>query len=217
MKNPSFLLLPLAFMVACSSNGSTGQAEAATASTTDQHPDLTGLSIAHFAEGCFWCSEEIFGDVKGVKEVVAGYSGGTEANPTYEEVSEGNTGHAESVEVYYDPKVISFQTLVKVFFASQDPTTPSRQGPDAGSQYRSIAFYDTPEQKAIIDAEIKAVNASGEYSSPVVTQVVPFVKFWRAEDYHQDFAKRNPENPYILGVSKPRFDSFKEKMPDVVK
>jgi len=217
MKNPTFLLFPLALLAACSSNGSTTQAGATAASTTEQHPDLTGLSVAHFAEGCFWCSEEIFSGVKGVSEVVAGYSGGTEANPTYEEVSSGTTGHAESVEVYYDPKVISYATLVKVFFASQDPTTESRQGPDAGSQYRSIAFYDSPEQKAIIDAEIKSINASGQYSSPVVTQVVPFKKFWRAEEYHQDFAKRNPDNPYILGVSKPRFDSFKEKMPDVVK
>lgn len=217
MKNPAFLLLPLALLTACSSNGSTGKTEAMAASTPDQQPDLTGLSIAHFAEGCFWCSEEIFGGVKGVKEVVAGYSGGTEANPTYEEVSSGTTGHAESVEVYYDPKVISYETLVKIFFTSQDPTTPSRQGPDAGSQYRSIAFYDTPEQKAVIEAEIKKINASGEYASPVVTQVVPFVKFWRAEEYHQDFAVKNPENPYILGVSKPRFDSFKEKMPGVLK
>ena len=217
MKNPAILLVPLAILAASGVNGYTGHQEHALASAVVEQSDMKGLSIAHFAEGCFWCSEEVFGGVKGVSEVVSGYSGGTEANPTYEEVSSGSTGHAESVEVYYDPKVISYATLVKIFFASQDPTTESRQGPDAGSQYRSIAFYDTPEQKAIIDAEIKAINASGEYASPVVTQVVPFVKFWRAEEYHQDFVKRNPNNPYVLGVSKPRFENFKAKMPEVVK
>ena len=218
MKTISAILLPLALFVACGSNSSTVPADKPLqTAAAEQKADLSGLSVAHFAEGCFWCSEEIFGSVKGVKEVISGYSGGTESNPTYEQVSNGSTGHAEAVEVYYDPKVISFPTLVKIFFASQDPTTESRQGPDAGSEYRSIAFYDTPEQKAIIDAEIKAINASGEYSSPVVTQVVPFVKFWRAEEYHQDFVKRNPNNPYVLGVSKPRFENFKEKMPEVVK
>ncbi len=182
----------------------------------DQH-DLKGLSVAHFAEGCFWCSEEIFQSVKGVKAVINGYSGGKEPNPTYEEVSDGKTGHAESVEVYYDPKEVSFETLVKVFFASQDPTTPSRQGPDAGSQYRSIAFYDTPEQKAFIEGYIKQLDASGQYSAPIVTEVVPFVKFWKAEEYHQNYAENNPNNPYIRGVSLPRFEKFKEKMPEVVK
>ncbi len=217
MKNPAILLFPLALLAVSSINASTRFQENAPASVGVEKVDTTGLRTAHFAEGCFWCSEEVFGGVIGVSEVVSGYSGGTEADPTYEEVSNGSTGHAESVEVYYDPKVISYATLVKIFFASQDPTTESRQGPDAGSQYRSIAFYDTPEQKSIIDAEIKEINASGEYSSPVVTQVVPFVKFWRAEEYHQDFVKRNPNNPYVLGVSKPRFENFKEKMPEVVK
>ncbi len=217
MKNPSFLLFPLALLVACSSNGSTGQAEAASAAVPEQRSDLTGLSIAHFSEGCFWCTEEVFESVKGVKEVISGYSGGTEKNPTYEEVSSGTTGHAESVEVYYDPKVVSFETLLKVFFASQDPTTPNRQGPDAGSQYRSIAFYDTPEQKAQIEAMIKTENASGEYDSPIVTQVEPFVKFWPAEDYHQDYIKHHPNDPYVRGVSIPRFERFKAKMPEVLK
>ncbi len=179
--------------------------------------DLQGLSVAHFAEGCFWCSEEIFQSVRGVKAVINGYSGGKEPNPTYEEVSDGKTGHAESVEVYYDPKEVSFETLVKVFFASQDPTTPSRQGPDAGSQYRSIAFYDTPEQQAFIGSYIKQLDASGQYDAPIVTEVMPFVKFWKAEEYHQNYAEDNPNNPYIQGVSKPRFERFKAKMPDVLK
>ena len=217
MKTMTAFLFPLT-LFACAGNNAPAPAESTiqTASLI-QKPDLTGLSVAHFAEGCFWCSEEIFSSVKGVKEVVSGYSGGTEADPTYYEVSSGRTGHAESVEVYYDPEVVSFATLVKVFFASQDPTTPSRQGPDAGTQYRSIAFYDTPEQKAIIQEEIRSVNASGQYASPVVTQVVPFEKFWRAEEYHQDFAKMNPDDRYVRGVSEPRFERFKAKMPEVLK
>lgn len=218
MKTIIAILLPLSVFASCGSSISSAPAEnPQQLASSEQKPDLSGLSVAHFAEGCFWCSEEIFGSVKGVKEVISGYSGGTEVDPTYEQVSNGETGHAEAVEVYYDPEVISFTTLVKIFFASQDPTTPSRQGPDAGSQYRSIAFYDTPEQKAIIEAEIKAVNASGEYAGKVVTEVVPFDKFWPAEDYHQDFVKRNPDDRYVRGVSMPRFERFKGKMPEVLK
>lgn len=179
--------------------------------------DRAGLATAHFAEGCFWCAEEIFQHVRGVKEVINGYSGGNEANPSYEQVSEGTTGHAEAVEVHYDPKEVTFETLVKVFFASQDPTTPSRQGPDAGPQYRSIAFYDTPEQKTFIDGYIRELAVSGQYSRPIVTEVKPFLKFWPAEDYHQNYADRNPNAPYIQHVSKPRFERFREKMPGVLK
>ncbi len=212
---PAAYLLPFLVVAACG-NTMKDQTPMHTP-TTAQQTDLSALAVAHFAEGCFWCAEEIFQHVKGVHEVINGYSGGTEQNPTYEQVSEGTTGHAEAVEVYYDPKVVSFETLVSIFFASQDPTTPSRQGPDAGEQYRSIAFYDTPEQKAIIEASIKQLDASGQYNAPVVTQVLPFVKFWRAEEYHQNYAENNPGNPYIRGVSMPRLERFKAKMPDVVK
>jgi peptide-methionine (S)-S-oxide reductase len=179
--------------------------------------DLTGLSVAHFGEGCFWCAEEIFQSVRGVKAVINGYSGGTEPNPTYEQVSDGLTGHAESVEVYYDSAVVDYPTLLHVFFASQDPTTPSRQGPDAGPQYRSIVFYDTPAQKALIESYIKELDASGKYNAPIVTEVAPFVKFWRAEDYHQNYAENNPDNPYIQNVSHPRLQRFKQQMPNVLK
>ena len=220
MKTQLAFLIPFTVLVAC---GNSGTSSATTEDHTNdlhdstQQVDLSSLAVAHFASGCFWCSEEIFGSVKGVQKVISGYSGGTEPDPTYEEVSSGNTGHAEAVEVYYDPEMINYATLVKIFFASQDPTTPSRQGPDAGPQYRSIAFYDTPEQRNTIEAEIKEIDASGKYASPVVTEVVPFVKFWPAEEYHQDFVKRNPNDRYVRGVSKPRFERFKEKMPEVVK
>ncbi len=189
----------------------------ARAAAREQQPVGAHLSVAHFAEGCFWCAEEIFQHVRGVKSVINGYSGGTEPNPTYEEVSDGKTGHAEAVEVHYDSSVVDYPTLLKVFFASQDPTTPSRQGPDAGPQYRSVAFYDTPEQKAFIEGYIRELDASGRYNSPIVTEVAPFVKFWPAEEYHQNYAERNPDQPYIRGVSKPRFERFKAIMPDVLK
>ena len=218
MKAPTAVLLPLALFAACGSSSSPTPADnALPVDPSGQIPELSGLSTAHFAEGCFWCAEEVFESVKGVKEVISGYSGGTEKNPTYEEVSSGRTGHAESIEVYFDPEVVSFETLVKVFFASQDPTTPDRQGPDAGAQYRSITFYETPTQKATIEDEIKKLNASGQYDRPIVTQVVPFEKFWPAEAYHQDYIRHNPGDPYVQSVSIPRFDRFKAKMPEVLK
>ncbi|MBZ0206432.1 MAG: peptide-methionine (S)-S-oxide reductase MsrA [Flavobacteriales bacterium] len=218
MNTRTAILLPLVLLVACGSNSSSLSADEQPATVRiGQKQDLAGLSTAHFAAGCFWCVEEVFESVKGVKEVVSGYSGGTESNPTYEAVSRGQTSHAEAVEVYYDPKVVSYATLLKVFFASQDPTTPDRQGPDAGTQYRSIAFFNTPERKAQIEAYIKQLNASGQYDRPIVTQVVPFEKFWPAEAYHQDFVKRNPDDRYVRGVSKPRFERFKAKMPEVLK
>ncbi len=220
MKTQLAFLIPFTLLVACGNSGTasvTTETRTAELAAPSQEVDLSGLSVAHFASGCFWCSEEIFGSVKGVEKVISGYSGGTETDPTYEEVSSGKTGHAEAVEVYYDPEVINYATLVQIFFASQDPTTPSRQGPDAGPQYRSIAFYDTPEQKAIIEGEIRAIDASVQYASPVVTQVVSFEKFWPADEYHQDFVKRNPNDRYVRGVSIPRFERFKAKMPEVVK
>ncbi len=179
--------------------------------------DLSKLNKAYFAEGCFWCAEEVFESVRGVHEVISGYSGGTEKKPTYEDVGSGKTGHAEAIEVYYDPEVVSFETLVNVFFASQDPTTLNRQGPDAGTQYRSIAFYSNKDEKEQIENTIKTLNASGQYDAPIVTQVVPFEKFWPAEKYHQDYVKQNPENPYVQSVSQPRFERFKAKMPEVLK
>ena len=164
--------------------------------------NLSGLAIATFAGGCFWAQEEAFEQLKGVKQVVSGYAGGTKANPTYEEVADKTTGHTETVQIYFDPKVISYQKLADIFFtASHDPTQLNRQGPDAGPEYRSAAFYRTPAEKAALEASIAKVNASKEYSGKVVTQVVPFQKFWPAEAYHQGYYRLHPENPYIGHVS----------------
>ncbi|MEM1338092.1 MAG: peptide-methionine (S)-S-oxide reductase MsrA [Bacteroidota bacterium] len=178
---------------------------------------LQQYETAYFASGCFWCVEAIFESVKGVKEVVSGYSGGSEENPTYEQVAYGRTRHAEAVEVYYNPQEISFLALVQVFFGSHDPTTLNRQGPDRGAQYRSIAFYKNDNEKAMIQDYIKLLESENVYDQPIVTQVEPFEKFWKAEGYHQDFERNNPDNSYIRAVSIPRLNRFKENFKEYLK
>ncbi|WP_026915251.1 peptide-methionine (S)-S-oxide reductase MsrA [Christiangramia portivictoriae] len=174
-----------------------------------------GMEKAYFASGCFWCVEAIYESIEGVDEVISGYAGGHTKNPTYEESNTGRTGHAEAVEVIYDPEVVDFKTLVEVFFGSQNPTQVNGQGPDNGSQYRSIIFFQTEEQKNIID-EVKTEVAKN-YQKPIAAEILPFQKFWVAEDYHQDYEKNNPQNPYIQNVSIPRLNRFKEKFPDILK
>ena len=177
-----------------------------------------GLATATFAGGCFWCTEEVFEEIKGVQAVVSGYSGGREANPTYEQVSRGATGHAEAIEVHYDPQAVSFATLVEVFFrAAHDPTTPNRQGPDAGAQYRSVAFYRTAEEKKTIEDAIARLDASRQYGSPVVTKVVAFQQFWPAEAYHQGYFRLHPESGYVQRVSTPKVEAFRRKFPKLLK
>ncbi|WP_445384529.1 peptide-methionine (S)-S-oxide reductase MsrA [Robiginitalea sp. IMCC44478] len=179
--------------------------------------DLSQYETAYFASGCFWCVEAIFESVKGVKEVISGYAGGTEKDPTYEQVSYGRTGHAEAVVVYYDPEEISFFELVQVFFGSHDPTTLNRQGPDQGAQYRSIAFYENEEEQKIILAYMQALRDNKVYDRPIVTEVSPLTKFYPAEDYHQDYEKKHPNNPYIRNVSIPRLNRFKANFQDYLK
>lgn len=168
-------------------------------------------SVATFAEGCFWHSEIVFQSLVGVRDAVSGYAGGTDTNPDYEKVSTGNTGHAETVQVYYDSSKISYKTLVDAFFASMDPTQLNRQGNDAGTEYRSIAFYRNENEKKIIDAAIKQITDSKKYSGKIVTEVVPFIHFYPAEDYHQEFIYHHPENSYVRNVSIPEFLRFKEE------
>ncbi len=180
--------------------------------------DLEKFETAYFASGCFWCVEAIFESVKGVEEVVSGYSGGTEKNPTYEQVGGGMTSHAEAVKIYYDPKVISFTALVQVFFGSHDPTTLNRQGPDRGAQYRSVAFYKNEKEKQIIEAYIKALTDQNVYEgAPITTEVTQFTKFYDAEDYHQDYEKKHPNNSYITNVSIPRLNRFKANFKEYLK
>lgn len=179
-------------------------------------PAKDGLAHAYFASGCFWCVEAIYERVKGVKEANSGYSGGHTENPTYESSNTGKTGHAEAVEVIYDPKTVKFETLVDVYFNSHDLTQVNGQGRDIGSQYRSIIFYQNEEQKKIIDAKIAVLNKKLA-PREVAAEVLPFEKFWTAEAYHQDYEKNNPDDPYIRAVSIPRVQKCVEKMPGLIK
>ncbi|HNP55148.1 MAG TPA: peptide-methionine (S)-S-oxide reductase MsrA [Ferruginibacter sp.] len=167
-------------------------------------------AVATFAEGCFWHAEIIFQSLAGVRDAVSGYAGGTTLNPTYDEVSTGRTGHAESVQVYYDSTKISFETLVRALFASMDPTSVNRQGNDAGTEYRSIAFYRNDREKKIIESIIREINNSKKYSSPVVTEVKPFKQFFPAEDYHQEYIFHHPTNGYVRNVSIPEYQAFRK-------
>ena len=178
-------------------------------------PIKNGKTRAYFASGCFWCVEAIYESVKGVDEVISGYAGGHTKNPTYEASNTGKTGHAEAVEVIYDPKIVSFETLVDVYFGSQNPTQVNGQGNDRGSQYRSIIFYQNENEKQIIlkkkDALAKKLNAV------IAAEIYPFQKFWVAEDYHQNYERLHPENSYIQNVSIPRLNKFKAKFPQLLK
>ncbi|WP_366184378.1 peptide-methionine (S)-S-oxide reductase MsrA [Flavobacterium ovatum] len=169
-----------------------------------------GKAVAVFAEGCFWCSEHVFEAVYGVDEAISGYTGGTTKNPSYHQVGANQTGHAEAIAVFYDPKKVSFAQLVDAFFASQDPTTPNQQGPDVGSSYRSIAFYGNLDEKKIINDKIAVLTAAKVFAMPIVTEVKPVSAFYEAEDYHQDYVKHNPNQGYVKGVSIPRFNQFKK-------
>lgn len=175
------------------------------------------LSQATFGAGCFWCEEAIFESVKGVREAVSGYAGGTKPNPTYYDLGSGPTCHAEMVNVYYDSSKIDFPTLLKIYFASQDPTQVDGQGPDTGEQYRSIVFYRNPSEKKMIEGYISQLRASGKYNRPITVQSEPFTKFWDAEAYHQNFVKRHPNNPYVLAESIPRIRRFQKQFPDLIK
>ena len=168
-------------------------------------------AVADFSEGCFWHAEIVFQSLAGVRDAVSGYAGGKDTSPTYEKVASGETGHAETVQVYYDPSRISYETLVAAFFASQDPTTLNRQGNDEGTEYRSIAFYRTDAEKQIIEKTIQQLTAAKKYSGKIVTEVVPFKHFYPAEDYHQEYIYHNPDNPYVRNVSIPDFLEFKKE------
>lgn len=172
--------------------------------------------VAYFASGCFWCVEAIFESVEGVSEAISGYAGGHTKNPTYQTIGTGRTGHAESVAVYYDPQIISFKTLVDVFFGSHDPTTKNGQHPDYGTQYRSIAFYNSLEEKEIIEGAINKLNRE-VYKNKIVTEVKKIDIFYEAESYHQNYEKRNPYDRYVRNISIPRLKRFQKKFPNLLK
>jgi peptide-methionine (S)-S-oxide reductase len=167
--------------------------------------------VATLAGGCFWCLDAVFRDLRGVEKVESGYSGGTTANPSYEQVCSGRTGHAEVVQISFDPTVISFRELLGVFFTIHDPTTLNRQGGDVGTQYRSAVFYHSPEQRTITEQVIGELEAEGLWDNPLVTQVTPFTSYYPAETYHQDYFNRNPYQPYCAAVIAPKVAKFRSK------
>ena len=169
------------------------------------------LEVATLGGGCFWCLEAVYVELNGVERVESGYAGGTVLNPSYEAVCAETTGHAEVVQLTFDARVISFKEILQVFFAIHDPTTPNRQGADVGTQYRSVIFYHTPAQQAIAAQVIEELSAAGIWKAPIVTAVVPFTAFYRAEDYHQEFFQRHPEQLYCQFVISPKVAKFRKE------
>ncbi|HAH46852.1 peptide-methionine (S)-S-oxide reductase MsrA [Gimesia sp.] len=176
-----------------------------------------GLEVVTLGSGCFWCTEAVFRELKGVKSAVSGYSGGKIDNPTYKAVCSGTTGHAEVIQVTFDPQQISFTDLLKAFWETHDPTTLNRQGADVGTQYRSAIFYHNEQQKEAAIAYKKQLDDSGQFKSPIVTEITEFDKFYPAEDYHQDYFKLNPENQYCQYVIRPKLEKFRSKFSDKLK
>lgn len=185
---------------------STGVADAAGATPARATATLAG--------GCFWCLEAVYRELKGVAGVQSGYAGGRRPNPTYEQVCTGTTGHAEVVRITYDPAVISYADLLDVFFTIHDPSTPNRQGNDVGTQYRSAIFYETPEHEREARAKLAALGMQGHWDDPIVTEVAPLVRFWPAEQYHDDYFAQNPQNPYCGLVIAPKVAKARKKFLD---
>ena len=176
-----------------------------------------GKEIATLAGGCFWCLEAVFDDLKGVESVESGYMGGKTANPSYEDVCSGESGHAEVVQLTFDPKQVSFKEILEVFFVIHDPTTLNRQGHDVGTQYRSAIFYHSAEQKAAAEQVIANMGAAKIYEDPIVTEVVPASKFYVAEDHHQEYFRRNPAQPYCAFVVRPKVAKFRRHFLEKLK
>lgn len=177
----------------------------------------TTLTTATFGTGCFWCTEAVFQQLEGVKKVTSGYSGGPVENPSYKEVCNGTTGHAECLNIEYDTTKISFEELLEVFWKTHDPTTLNRQGNDIGTQYRSVVFYHNEEQKNITQNQITELDKSGSWNNPIATKLEPFVKFYPAEDYHQDYFNNNGGNPYCQMVVRPKVEKFEKVFKDKLK
>lgn len=210
MKNFVFYIATVLMLYSCAN------AQTSATGTDDNFAKVpapkAGQAVATFGGGCFWASSEAFLELKGVDKVIAGYAGGSTKNPTYDEVCTRTTGHAEVVQVYYNPQEISYTTLAQAFFYAHDPTTLNRQGPDEGTDYRSIAFYRTPEEKSTLEEVIKQINGSKHYSNKIVTQVVPFKIFYPAEIYHQGYFRKHGDSQYIESVSLPKVLKMREAM-----
>ena len=211
------IILPILFckLSSCQSPIKNSKQQAVINAKPVEVPIENSIARAYFASGCFWCVEAIYESVIGVQESVSGYAGGFTKNPTYELSNTGRTGHAEAVEVYYDPKLVSFSTLLDVYFGSQNVTQVNGQGPDRGSQYRSIVFYQNETQKTLILNKISEIEKL--QNTKVAAEVYPFQKFWKAEAYHQNYELLHPNNTYVRNVSIPRLKRFKTKFPHLLK
>lgn len=185
--------------------------------TEDEAKDKSETSLATFGGGCFWCTEAVFLKVRGVSKVVSGYTGGAKPNPTYKEVCTGLTGHAEVIQITFDPVQVTFEQLLDVFFHTHDPTTKNRQGADVGTQYRSSVFYHDEQQKETTMKVIAELDKSGDFNDPIVTTIEEMKKFYPAEDYHQDYFALNPGNPYCQAVVGPKVSKFQKRYKELIK
>ncbi len=193
--------------------GCAQQSEPSQASKTE----APQLAVATFGGGCFWCVEAVFENMKGVREVVSGYAGGRNANPTYEQVCTGRTGHAEVCQIHYDPKLVTYDELLEVFWKTHDPTTLNRQGPDTGTQYRSVIFFENAEQQALAKKYKKKLDDLGAFPSKIVTEISKLTTFYPAEGYHQDYYAKNPNQGYCAAFVRPKVEKFKQAFADKVK
>lgn len=206
------LVFTITIFLGCNANTSPSNENIHTIESAKVEPN----AVAYFASGCFWCVEAIFESVEGVGDVVSGYSGGKESTANYGEVSAGRTDHAEAVAVHYDSTKVDYPTLLKVFFGSHDPTTLNQQGPDRGTQYRSAIFYRNETEKKMAQNYVDQLLKEGAYPK-ITTEIVPLSGFYKAEDYHQDYERKNPNNSYVRAVSIPRLNKFKKKFPELLK
>lgn len=186
-------------------------------SSDDQAKTKSETKLATFGGGCFWCTEAVFLKLRGVNKVVSGYTGGTKPNPTYKDICTGLTGHAEVIQIEFDPAQITFEQLLDVFFNTHDPTTKNRQGADVGTQYRSSVFFHDEEQKEITKKVIAELDKSGDFENPIVTTIEEMKKFYPAEDYHQDYFAQNPDNPYCQAVVGPKVSKFQKRYKELLR
>lgn len=218
----TILFLSFIFALSSCSNAadnypvSNGESDGSQIEHTDVNQNIETNSVAYFASGCFWCVESVFESVKGVGDVISGYSGGKSSNANYKMVSAGRTNHAEAVAVHYDSTEIDYPTLLKVFFGSHDPTTLNQQGPDKGRQYRSSIFYRNDKEKELAQNYVQELLKNGTFPK-ITTEIVPLDAFYEAEAYHQDYEHKNPNNGYVKAVSIPRLNKFKAKYPELLK
>ncbi|MCW3999354.1 MAG: peptide-methionine (S)-S-oxide reductase MsrA [Candidatus Bathyarchaeota archaeon] len=184
---------------------------------SDKSSEAKNLEVATLAAGCFWCTEAAFGIIRGVEFIMPGYTGGVVPNPSYEQVSTGETGHAEAAQIYFDPKAVSYREILEIFFTMHDPTSLNRQGADVGTQYRSAIFYQNEQQRRIAVELIDELNDEDIWSRPIVTEVVPLTHFYRAETYHKDYYKLHPKEPYCQAVIAPKVAKLQAKFLDKMK